>query len=75
MAQQVARAEAGMTVLREGRMIGDIAVETQSTEPTVGEIEVDFLAQPPLGTNAEAVADSSIRIISSGSIEGHPTSL
>jgi len=31
----------------------NIAVETQSTEPPVGQIEGDFLAQPPLGANAE----------------------
>ena len=38
-------------------MIGDIAVEPQSTEPAIGQIEVDLLAQPTRRTNAEAVAD------------------
>jgi hypothetical protein len=38
-----------------GGMIGDLAVETQSAEPTVGQIEVD--SHSPFGTNAEAVAD------------------
>ena len=38
-------------------MIGDVAVEPQTTEPAIGQIEVDLLAQPPLRANAEAVAD------------------
>jgi hypothetical protein len=37
-------------------MIGNVAVEPQSTEPAVRQIEVDFLAQPTLRTNAVAVA-------------------
>ena len=57
-------------------MIGDIAVEPQSTEPAIGQIEVDLLAQSTLGTNAAAVMPTmSIRNISSGSIEGRPVSL
>jgi hypothetical protein len=55
MAQPVA--EAAMTVLGKRRMIGHIAVEPQSAKPAIGQIEVNLLAQPPLGTNAEAVAD------------------
>ena len=39
-------------------MIGDVAVEPQATEPAIGKIEVDLVAQPPLGANAEAVADN-----------------
>ena len=38
-------------------MVGNVAVQTQSAEPPVGQIEADLLAQPPLGTNAKAVAD------------------
>ena len=38
-------------------MIGDVAVEPQATEPAIGQIEMDLLAQPTLRTNAEAVAD------------------
>jgi len=34
-------------------MVRHRILETQSTEPAVGEIEVDLLAQPALGTNAE----------------------
>src|SRR5580692_2435800 len=45
-----------MPVLREGRMIGDMPVEPKPTKPSIGQIEVDFLAQPPLRSNAEAIA-------------------
>src|ERR1700693_2479159 len=38
-------------------MIGNFAVKPQSTEPAIGQIEMDLLAQPTLRTNAEAVAD------------------
>src|SRR6185295_247964 len=38
-------------------MIGDVGIEPQSTEPAIGQIEMDLLAQPTLRTNAEAIAD------------------
>jgi hypothetical protein len=38
-------------------MAGNVPVETQSTEPSASQNEVDFLAQPPFGTNATAIAD------------------
>ena len=44
--------------LGKRRVIGHIAVETHATEPAIGQIEVDLLAQPPLRANAEAVADN-----------------
>src|SRR6516165_12087839 len=56
-AQQVAVTETTMPVLREGRMIGHFAVETQSTKPAIRQVEVHLLAQPPLRADAEAVAD------------------
>jgi hypothetical protein len=55
--QQIAVAEPAMPVLREGRMIGHFAVETQSTKPAIRQVEVHLLAQPPLRADAEAVAD------------------
>ena len=70
MPQEIALAKAAMPVLRKGRMIGDLAVESETAEPAIGEIEMNFLAQPPLGPDAHAIADSNMRIISSGSIEG-----
>jgi hypothetical protein len=38
-------------------MIGDMPIEPEPTKPSIGQIEVDFLAQPPLGADAEAIAD------------------
>src|SRR6185436_15259166 len=44
-----------MPVLREGRMVRYIAVEPKAAEPAIGQIEVNLLAQAPLGADAEAV--------------------
>src|SRR4029077_12621820 len=38
-------------------MIGDSAVQSESAEPAIGEIKVNFVAEAALGTNAHAVAD------------------
>ena len=48
LAQEIALAETAVAVLGKRRMIGDVAVEPQATEPAIGQIEVDLLAQPPL---------------------------
>ena len=56
LAQEIALAEAAVSVLGKRRMIGNLAVEPQATKPQIGQIEVDLLAQPPLRSNAEAVA-------------------
>jgi hypothetical protein len=45
-----------MPIFREGRVIRHLAVEAEPTEPTVSEVQVNLLTQPPLGTNAVAVA-------------------
>jgi hypothetical protein len=58
-------------------MTGNVAVEPQSTEPAVRQIEVDFLAQPTLRTNAVAVAvaDNQHAHHQLGINRGRPTSL
>ena len=56
LAQQVALAEAAVAVLREGRVVGHVAVQPQPAEPAIGEVEMNLLAEPPLGPDAEAVA-------------------
>ena len=58
LAQEIALAEAAVAVLGKRRMIRDVAIEPQATEPAISQIEVELLAQPPLGANAEAVADN-----------------
>ena len=55
--QEIALAEAAVPVLREGRVVGHIAVQPEPTEPAIGQIEMHFLTQPPLRADAKAVAD------------------
>jgi hypothetical protein len=57
LAQKIALAKTAMAVLGNRRMIRNLAVEAQAAEPAVGQIEVNFLAQPTFGTNAQAIAD------------------
>ena len=38
-------------------MVGNVAVEPQTTKPAVRKIDVDLVAQPALGANPGAVAD------------------
>src|SRR5262249_16322746 len=54
--QQIALAEPAMPVLGEGGVIGDSAIEPGPAEPSVGQIEMNPLAQPSLRAYAEAVA-------------------
>src|SRR5271168_1166093 len=44
-------------VLGERRVVRHLAVEPEPTEPTVAEVQVNLLAQPPFGTNAVAIAN------------------
>ena len=38
-------------------MIRHMAVEAKTTKPAIRQIEVDFLAQAPLGADAKAITD------------------
>ena len=38
-------------------MIGYMAVEAETTKPAIRQIEMNFLAQAPLGTDAKAITD------------------
>src|SRR5262249_27623804 len=57
LSQQITVAEATMTVLREGRMVGDVAIEPKAAEPAIRKIKVDLFTQAPLGADAKAVSD------------------
>jgi hypothetical protein len=57
MAQEIALAEAAMAVLREGRMIRHLARQAEPTEPPIGQVQMDLLAQPAFRADAVAVAD------------------
>ena len=57
VAQHVALAKAAMPVLRERRVIGNFAIQSEPAEPAIGQIEMNLLAKPPFGPDAHAVAD------------------
>ncbi len=46
--QQIAVAETAMTIFRERRTVWHVAIETQPAEPSIGEVQVNLLAQPLL---------------------------
>lgn len=46
--EQVAVAELVVAVLGERRMIRDTPVESEPTEPPMGQVQMQLLAQPPL---------------------------
>src|ERR1700682_1707985 len=55
--KRIALPETAVTVLREGRMVRYRVLKAESTEPAIGQIEMDLFAQSALGTNAKAVTD------------------
>ena len=48
MTQRIALAKAAMPVLGKGRVIRNLAVEAEPTEPAIRQIEMDLFAKPPL---------------------------
>src|SRR5664280_240784 len=58
MAQDVAVTEAAVTIDRERRVIRYPVVEIEPAEPSVGEVQLDLLTQPPLGADAVTVTDN-----------------
>ena len=57
LAQDIAVAEPAVPVDREGRVVGDLVLQTQPAEPAVGQVQLHLLAQPPLRADRIAVAD------------------
>ena len=55
--ESTARAEAAVAILGERRMLGHCVFQPQTAEPPVGEVQVHFLTQPSLRSDAKAVAD------------------
>ena len=39
-------------------MIGNLTIQSQAAKPSIGEIQVNLFAQPPLGADGEAIADN-----------------
>src|SRR6185312_15748926 len=55
--EEIALPEAAMPVLGERRVIWHRPIQTEPAEPSVGQIEVNLIAQAPLRSDAEAVTD------------------
>jgi hypothetical protein len=54
-------------------MIRDGILDTEPAEPAIGEVHLDFAADQALRTGSQKTyPTTSIRIISSGSIDGRP---
>jgi hypothetical protein len=53
-------------------MIRDRVLNTELAEPTIGKVHLHFTADQPLRADCKYIATTSIRIISSGSIDGRP---
>ena len=56
-AQQVAVAKPAVPVLGEGRVVRHGIGQVEPAEPAMGEVQRDFLAQPPLRADAAHIAD------------------
>jgi len=56
MAEGVTLPEASMAVLRERRVIRNLAVQAQPAEPAISEVQMDFIAEPPFRPDTETVA-------------------
>jgi hypothetical protein len=46
-----------MPILGERRVVRHLAIEPKPTDPAIGEVQVNLLAQPPFRANAKAVAN------------------
>jgi hypothetical protein len=57
LSQKVGVAEPTMARLGKGRVVRHIAIETQTAEPAIRQVQVDLFAQPPFRADAKAVAD------------------
>src|SRR5690348_14730791 len=53
----IALPEPAMPVFGERRVILYRPIQTEPTEPPIGQVEVDLITQPPLRSNAKAVTD------------------
>jgi hypothetical protein len=55
--EHIALAETAVPVLREARVIGNLVLEPKAAEPAIRQVQMHFLAQPALRTDAKAVTD------------------
>src|SRR5215470_8323609 len=57
LTENITVAKAAVAIDRERRMIGSLGVQIEAAEPTIGEMQFDFLAELPLKADTKAVAD------------------
>lgn len=72
--RQLTLAEAPVPVLGKCRIVRHAVVQIETADPTIREVQMHLVAQPPLQPDAEAISDHSIRISSSGSTDARPLS-
>ena len=56
-AEQIAIAELPVSLLREGRVVRDLAIEAKPTEPPVSQVEVNLVEEPAFGADPGPIAD------------------
>src|SRR3954469_19905598 len=71
-AEYIALEEALAAGTREHRMIGDLVLDAEATEPAIGEIEPDLAAQRAFRANGEYVPDDEHPVLSHAPIEERP---
>ncbi len=57
MAQQIAFAEAAMTVFGKARVIRNAVRQIEAAKPAESKVQMHLLAKPPLRSNAETISD------------------
>lgn len=68
-------AEAPVPVLREGRVVRHLPIETEPAEPPGSEVNVNLFAKAPLRTDAEKVPNQEHSDHELGQSEGRPVEL
>ena len=73
LAENISLAERLVAGARERRMIRDSVLDTELAEPAIGQVHLHFTGRSAAPSGSQiAYPTTSIRIISSGSIEGRP---
>jgi hypothetical protein len=57
LSKNVTITEAAVAIDRERRVIGQLVVESEATEPAIGKVKLDFLAELALEAEAATIAD------------------
>ncbi len=55
--EQIAFPKASVAVLGEGRLIGNGIAQVQTTEPAIGQVQMNFHTQPPFRPDTHDIAD------------------